>query len=80
MKCVAISLPSIRDFRGVSNKFDGRGNYAIGISDHTIVPEINIDRDRKLVGMDVSFVTTASTDKEGHALMAKFGVPLRKKQ
>jgi large subunit ribosomal protein L5 len=80
LKFLAISLPSIRDFRGVSNKFDGRGNYTMGISDHTIFPEISIDRDKKVVGMDVSFVTTANSDREGHALMAKFGMPFRRKQ
>jgi large subunit ribosomal protein L5 len=57
-----------------------RRHYTIGISDHTIFPKINIDRDRKVVGMDISFVTTANTDKEDHALMAKFGVPFGKKQ
>ncbi|MDR0715723.1 MAG: 50S ribosomal protein L5 [Puniceicoccales bacterium] len=80
LKFIAISLPRIRDFRGISNKFDGQGNYTIGIADHTIFPEINIDRDKKVVGMDISFVTTAGTDKEGHALMAKFGMPFRRKQ
>jgi large subunit ribosomal protein L5 len=80
LKFIAVSLPRIRDFRGIANKFDGRGNYTIGIVDHTIFPEINIDRDRKVIGMDISFVTTANTDKEGHALMSKFGMPFRKKQ
>jgi large subunit ribosomal protein L5 len=80
LKFIAVSLPSIRDFRGISNKFDGHGNYTMGISDHTIFPEITIDRDRKVVGMDISFVTSAGTDLEGHALMAKFGMPFRKKQ
>ncbi|MDR3274138.1 MAG: 50S ribosomal protein L5 [Puniceicoccales bacterium] len=80
LKFIAVSLPRIRDFRGVANKFDGRGNYTIGIVDHTIFPEISIDRDKRVIGMDVSFVTTASTDKEGHALMSKFGMPFRKKQ
>jgi large subunit ribosomal protein L5 len=80
LKFVAISLPSIRDFRGISNKFDGCGNYTMGIADHTIFPEISIDRDKKVVGMDISFVTSAKTDREGHALMAKFGMPFRKKQ
>ncbi|MDR1255912.1 MAG: 50S ribosomal protein L5 [Puniceicoccales bacterium] len=80
LKFIAISLPRIRDFRGISNKFDGRGNYTIGIADHTIFPEISIDRDKKVVGMDISFVTNASTDREGHALMSKFGMPFRRKQ
>lgn len=80
LKFISISLPKIRDFRGISNKFDGNGNYSIGIADCTIFPEITIDRDKKVIGMDVTFVTTASTDKEGHALLSKFGMPFRKKQ
>lgn len=80
LKFISISLPKIRDFRGISNKFDGKGNYTIGISDHTIFPEITIDRDKKQIGMDITFVTTAQTDKEGHALLSKFGMPFRKKQ
>lgn len=80
LKFISISLPKIRDFRGVLNKFDGRGNYSIGISDYTIFPEITIDRDKKVIGMDITFVTTANTDKEGHALLSKFGMPFRKKQ
>lgn len=80
LKFISISLPKIRDFRGISNRFDGKGNYSIGISDYTIFPEVTIDRDKKVIGMDVTFVTTAHTDKEGHALLSKFGMPFRKKQ
>ncbi len=79
LKFISVSLPKIRDFRGVSNKFDGNGNYSIGINDHTIFPEITIDRDKKVIGMDITFVTTANTDKEGHSLLSKFGMPFRKK-
>jgi large subunit ribosomal protein L5 len=79
LRLIAVALPKIRDFRGVSNKMDGHGNYNIGISDHTIFPEINIDRERKLIGMDITFVTSTNDDKQGHALLAKFGMPFRKK-
>lgn len=79
LKLIAVVLPKIRDFRGISNKMDGSGNYSLGISDHTIFPEISIDRERKLVGMDIAFVTTAQTDEQGHALLEKFGLPFRKK-
>ncbi|MDR1413925.1 MAG: 50S ribosomal protein L5 [Puniceicoccales bacterium] len=79
LKLIAITLPKIRDFRGVSNRMDGHGNYSIGINDHTIFPEINIDRERKLIGMDITFVTTTNDDAQGHALLAKFGMPFRKK-
>jgi large subunit ribosomal protein L5 len=78
-KLIFITLPKIRDFRGVSNRMDGHGNYNMGINDHTIFPEINIDRERKLVGMDITFVTSTNDDKQGHALLSKFGMPFRKK-
>ncbi|MDR1595541.1 MAG: 50S ribosomal protein L5 [Puniceicoccales bacterium] len=79
LKLKDVVLPKIRDFRGIPNKMDGHGNYSIGINDHTIFPEINIDRERKLIGMDIAFVTTAKDDKQGHALLAKFGLPFRKR-
>lgn len=79
LKLIAVALPKIRDFRGISNKMDGSGNYSLGITDHTIFPEISIDRERKLVGMDITFVTTAQTDEQGHALLTKFGLPFRKR-
>jgi large subunit ribosomal protein L5 len=58
---------------------DGHGNHNMGISDHTIFPEINIDRERKLVGMDITFVKSTNDDKQGYALLSKFGMPFRKK-
>jgi large subunit ribosomal protein L5 len=79
LKFIFVTLPKIRDFRGISNKMDGKGNYTVGIADHTVFPEISIDRERKLVGMDIAFVTTTDDDKQGHALLAKFGMPFRKK-
>ncbi|MDR0693637.1 MAG: 50S ribosomal protein L5 [Puniceicoccales bacterium] len=78
-KLIFVTLPKIRDFRGVSNRMDGHGNYNMGINDHTIFPEVSIDRDRKLVGMDITFVTSTDDDKQGHALLSKFGMPFRKK-
>jgi len=73
---VAISLPRVRDFKGVSSKgFDGRGNYNLGITEQLIFPEIDIDKVSKINGMDVTFVTTAPTDKEAYALLLAFGLP-----
>lgn len=73
---VAISLPRVRDFKGVSSKgFDGRGNYNLGITEQLIFPEIDIDKVSKINGMDITFVTTAPTDKEAYALLLAFGLP-----
>ncbi len=78
---ITIALPRVRDFKGISDKsFDGRGNYSIGIKEQIIFPEINIDKINKVRGMDITFVTTAKTDKEAYALLAAFGVPFRKKE
>ena len=71
-----IALPRVRDFRGVSDKsFDGRGNYALGIKEQLIFPEIEYDKVDKVRGMDIVFVTTAKTDEEARELMALFGMP-----
>ena len=78
-KLVSISLPRVRDFRGVNpNSFDGRGNYTIGIKEQLIFPEINYDKVLKIRGMDIVIVTTAKTDEEGRALLAHLGMPFRK--
>ena len=78
-KLVSISLPRVRDFRGVNpNSFDGRGNYSIGIKEQLIFPEINYDKVLKIRGMDIVIVTTAKTDEEGRALLAHLGMPFRK--
>ena len=78
-KLISISLPQVRDFRGVSPKsFDGRGNYTLGIKEQLIFPEIDFDKVNKLRGMDVVFVTTAKTDEEGHELLAMLGMPFQK--
>ena len=75
-----IALPRVRDFRGLSEKgFDGGGNYSMGVKEQIIFPEINYDKVDKVRGMNVIFVTTAGTDKEGYQLLEKLGVPFRKK-
>lgn len=75
-----IALPRVRDFRGVSDKsFDGRGNYALGIKEQLIFPEINYDKVDKVRGMDIIFVTTASTDEEARELLRLFGMPFAAK-
>ena len=79
-RLVASSLPRIRDFKGVNDKgFDGRGNYTLGITEQIIFPEIDIDKVSKISGMDITFVTSAPTDKEAHALLTEFGIPFKKK-
>ena len=73
-KLVRVSLPRIRDFKGIESKFDGRGNYTLGITEQIIFPEINIDEIDRIQGMNITFVTTAKTDEEGFALLKAFGV------
>ncbi len=76
-----IALPRVRDFRGLSDKsFDGRGNYTLGIKEQIIFPEINVDKITRVLGMDVTFVTTAKTDNEAYELLQSFGFPFRKKE
>ena len=76
-----VALPRVRDFRGLTPKaFDGAGNYAAGLKEHIIFPEINVDRVDKTQGMNVIFVTTAKTDKEGYQLLEKMGLPFRKQE
>ena len=77
-KFIAIVLPSIRDFRGVGNRFDGAGNYSYGVVDHTIFPEVTVDPGRKNIGMDITIVTTAKDDKSGRELLKLLGMPFRK--
>ena len=79
-RLIASALPRIRDFKGVNDKgFDGRGNYTFGVTEQIIFPEIDIDKVSKISGMDITFVTSASTDKEAHALLTEFGIPFKKK-
>jgi large subunit ribosomal protein L5 len=77
-RLVRVALPRIRDFRGIENKLDGRGNYTMGIDEQIIFPEINIDAISKLLGMNITFVTSANTDAEGFALLREFGLPFKK--
>ncbi len=77
-RLVSVAIPRIRDFKGVNDKgFDGRGNYTLGITEQIIFPEINIDKVNKINGMDITFVTTANTDKEAYALLKEFGIPFK---
>jgi large subunit ribosomal protein L5 len=77
-RLIAVALPRIRDFKGINDKgFDGRGNYTLGVSEQIIFPEINIDRINKIMGMDITFVTTANTDKEALELLKEFGLPFK---
>ncbi len=76
-KLVRVSLPRIRDFKGIESKFDGRGNYTLGITEQIIFPEINIDQIEKIAGMNITFVTSAKTDEEGYALLKAFGLPFK---
>jgi large subunit ribosomal protein L5 len=76
---VAVALPRVRDFRGVNPKgFDGKGNYNLGITEQIIFPEIDIEKVNRILGMDITFVTTAKTNEEGLALLKEFGMPFKK--
>lgn len=76
-KLVRVALPRIRDFKGIEGKLDGRGNYTLGIQEQIIFPEINIDAIDRILGMNITFVTSASTDEEGFALLKEFGLPFK---
>ena len=76
-KLVRVALPRIRDFKGIATKFDGRGNYTLGITEQIIFPEINIDSIDRIQGMNITFVTSAPTDEEGFALLKAFGLPFK---
>ena len=76
-RLVRVALPRIRDFKGIDSKLDGRGNYTLGINEQIIFPEINIDNISKLLGMNITFVTSANTDEEGYALLKQFGLPFK---
>ncbi|MEX2044221.1 MAG: 50S ribosomal protein L5 [Opitutus sp.] len=77
-RLLAVSLPTIRDFRGVPTKLDGRGNYNLGITDHSIFPEISVENIKKHIGLDLTIVTTARTDDEGRELLRLLGMPFRR--
>lgn len=78
-RLISISLPRVRDFRGVNDKsFDGRGNYTMGITEQIIFPEIDIEKVNKIMGMDITIVTSAQTDAESFALLKEIGIPFKK--
>lgn len=77
-RLINVALPRIRDFNGVSNKFDGHGNYTMGITEQIIFPEIDIDKINKIMGLEITFVTSARTDEEGFALLKEFGIPFKR--
>ena len=77
-RLVSVSLPRVRDFKGINDKsFDGRGNYTLGVTEQIIFPEIDIDKVTKINGLDITFVTTANTDREALALLKEFGIPFK---
>ena len=77
-RLVAVAIPRVRDFRGINEKgFDGRGNYTFGVTEQIIFPEIDIDKVNNINGMDITFVTSANTDKEALALLKEFGLPFK---
>lgn len=77
-RLIRVSIPRIRDFNGLSEKLDGRGNYTLGLKEQIIFPEIDMDKSPKIHGLEVTFVTTAKTDEEAYALLKEFGLPFKK--
>src|SRR5436189_3257754 len=77
-RLLAVALPTIRDFRGVGSKLDGQGNYSLGVTDHTIFPEITVENVKKHMGLDITIVTSAETDDEGRELLRLLGMPFRR--
>jgi large subunit ribosomal protein L5 len=78
-RLIAVSLPRIRDFKGVSGKLDGRGNYSMGVSEQIIFPEIDFDKVTKMLGVEITFVTSANTDEEAYSLLREYGLPFKKR-
>ena len=79
-RLISVALPRIRDFRGINDKgFDGNGNYTLGVTEQIIFPEIDIDKVNKIMGMDITFVTSTGNDEEALALLSEFGMPFKKK-
>ena len=76
-RLIVVSLPRIRDFKGINEKFDGHGNYSLGITEHIIFPEIDIDKISKILGVEINFVTTTGSDEEAYALLKAFGLPFK---
>ena len=80
-RLMSIAMPRIRDFRGLEPRgFDGRGNFNLGLKEHLIFPELHLDKTNKARGMNITFVTTAKTDKEGFELLERMGMPFKKRQ
>lgn len=77
-RLIRVALPRIRDFKGINNKLDGHGNYTLGITEQIIFPEVNIDAVNRIMGMNITFVTTARSDEEAFALLKEFGLPFKK--
>ena len=77
-KLIRVSLPRIRDFNGISEKMDGQGNYTLGLKEQIIFPEIDMDKNPRIHGMEITFVTTAKSDEEAYALLKEFGIPFKK--
>ena len=76
-RLISVSLPRIRDFKGINEKFDGRGNYTLGVKEQIIFPEIDIDKITKIMGMEITFVTSVEKDEEAYALLREFGLPFK---
>ena len=76
-RLVRVALPRVRDFKGIENKLDGRGNYTMGIQEQIIFPEIDIDKINRILGMEITFVTTSDNDEEAYALLREFGLPFK---
>jgi large subunit ribosomal protein L5 len=79
-RLIAVALPTIRDFRGISPKLDGQGNYNLGVTDFTIFPEITVENVKKSLGLDIAIVTTATSDDEGRELLRLLGMPFRRSE
>lgn len=76
-RLINVSLPRIRDFQGVKENLDGQGNFTLGVSEQILFPEIDIDKISRIMGVEITFVTSAQTDEEGYALLREFGIPFR---
>lgn len=76
-RLISVSLPRLRDFKGINDKLDGRGNYTLGIQEQIIFPEIDIDKINKILGMEITIVTSAKSDEEAYALLREFGIPFK---
>ncbi|MCI1640378.1 MAG: 50S ribosomal protein L5 [Bacteroidales bacterium] len=77
-RLIRVSLPRIRDFNGIAEKLDGKGNYTLGLKEQLIFPEVEIDKNPRIHGMEITFVTTANSDEEAYALLKNFGLPFKK--